>query len=215
MLRRLRLVPRPRRALSGRRRDAARAAIAAVDASSGGGEAPSWYSNGSISFKCTACGRCCTGKGGVVQVNEQEILQLASHLKMGYGEFGVKYLRHSEEHGAFFLRDRDDAAGSCVFLGEDRRCTVYEARPTQCVTYPFWPSVMRSRASWEAERAVCEGVEHPDAEPVDEIEAELKLGAQEVVDSGENYTYQEIVAAAIELADDVVDGAVDPSKRDD
>jgi hypothetical protein len=39
-----------------------------------------------------------------------------------------------------------------------RRCSVYDARPTQCRTYPFWRESMLTPLDWEAEAARCEGV---------------------------------------------------------
>ena len=47
--------------------------------------------------------------------------------------------------------------GTCPFLSE-RRCTIHRIRPSQCRTYPFWPEVLESRGSWEAERRYCEGI---------------------------------------------------------
>ena len=37
----------------------------------------------------------------------------------------------------------------CVFLGE-KGCTVYEARPEQCRTWPFWPENLK-REVWAKE----------------------------------------------------------------
>ena len=45
--------------------------------------------------------------------------------------------------------------GDCVFFdGEQRKCTVYEARPRQCRTWPFWDSNLRSVEAWEATCAI-------------------------------------------------------------
>ena len=47
------------------------------------------------------------------------------------------------------LREKD---GSCIFLGDDgKMCTIYEARPVQCRTYPFWPNIMQSKEKWDEE----------------------------------------------------------------
>lgn len=47
--------------------------------------------------------------------------------------------------------------GECRFL-DGKRCSVYEGRPTQCRTWPFWPELMRPRA-WRREVvAFCPGV---------------------------------------------------------
>jgi hypothetical protein len=40
----------------------------------------------------------------------------------------------------------------CVFLdGEGKMCTIYAARPVQCRTYPYWPSIIDSEAAWSNE----------------------------------------------------------------
>lgn len=40
----------------------------------------------------------------------------------------------------------------CIFLdGEGKMCTIYAARPVQCRTYPYWPSIIDSEAAWSNE----------------------------------------------------------------
>ena len=53
----------------------------------------------------------------------------------------------------------DFSGGRCVMLDEKTNlCTVYESRPTQCRTFPFWPEMIR-RGAWTAEaKRICEGV---------------------------------------------------------
>ena len=52
---------------------------------------------------------------------------------------------------------KDDANASvqstcCVFLDQETNyCRIYEARPVQCRTYPFWPSILKSQEAWNAE----------------------------------------------------------------
>ena len=55
------------------------------------------------------------------------------------GETGWTVLRHKEEDG------------SCIFLNDEGLCNIYEARPVQCSTYPFWPRIMASRGAWNSE----------------------------------------------------------------
>ena len=44
-----------------------------------------------------------------------------------------------------------------MFL-KNKKCSVYEARPTQCRTWPFWPEVMNAK-SWKTEvESFCPGV---------------------------------------------------------
>ena len=47
------------------------------------------------------------------------------------------------------VKDKD---GGCVFLDHDtNQCRIYEARPVQCRTYPFWPDLMASPSAWNEE----------------------------------------------------------------
>jgi uncharacterized protein len=52
---------------------------------------------------------------------------------------------------------RETAAYDCVFWGEGG-CAVYEDRPVQCSTYPFWDSILDSRVSWRDEGRSCPGI---------------------------------------------------------
>ncbi len=50
------------------------------------------------------------------------------------------------------------ANGDCVFFdGHARKCTVYDARPRQCRTWPFWQSNVASEEAWQQTCEVCPG----------------------------------------------------------
>ena len=65
----------------------------------------------------------------------------------------------NEEHGEIAIAMH--ASGDCRFL-EDGRCTVYEARPLQCRTYPFLPldgfTPIESSYTWQYEKKFCPGI---------------------------------------------------------
>ena len=79
----------------------------------------------------------------------------------------VFYARYTRDAGHTpLLREVDTEFGKdCILLSRDAKgkalCTVYEARPTQCKTWPFWPENLESRDAWlEAKRdAPCAGME--------------------------------------------------------
>lgn len=52
----------------------------------------------------------------------------------------------------------------CIFLENGKLCSVYDLRPVQCRTFPYWPEVMESRETWNAEKLECEGIDNPEAE---------------------------------------------------
>src|SRR5262245_28253885 len=94
-----------------------------------------WFAAG-LRFTCTQCGACCSGDPGHVWVNSEEVAALAAHLSLSVADFESRYLRRVGSRRSLFERH----SGDCIFLHETtRRCTVYEARPVQCRTWPFWP----------------------------------------------------------------------------
>jgi Fe-S-cluster containining protein len=61
-----------------------------------------------------------------------------------------------------------------MFL-KNKQCSVYEARPNQCRTWPFWPEVMNAK-SWKKDVAdFCPGVGKGPVIPAKEIERQLKI----------------------------------------
>ncbi|CAM9763325.1 unnamed protein product [Chrysoparadoxa australica] len=57
------------------------------------------------------------------------------------------------------LQEDDDGGKSCTFLGSDgRTCGIYEERPVQCRTYPYWPRLIKSKEDWMAEAVVPDDV---------------------------------------------------------
>jgi len=125
-----------------------------------------WWKAG-LRFECTKCGLCCRGSGRV-EVSDAEIERLAERVELTPDEFRAAYTREGRR-GRIDLRDKAD--GDCIFFDEARGCTVYEERPSQCRSYPFWRSVLYDRESWEVEAGHCEGIgrgETVDAEAIHE-----------------------------------------------
>ncbi|MBE0491937.1 MAG: YkgJ family cysteine cluster protein [Sulfurospirillum sp.] len=88
---------------------------------------------------CESCeGNCCIGESGYIWVSKEEIAKLAQHKEMEVKDFMSKYLikvgyRYSITEMPFKSGFR------CVFFDVTKRqCSVYEYRPIQCRTFPFW-----------------------------------------------------------------------------
>jgi len=124
-----------------------------------------WYRDG-LKFGCTQCGNCCSGHG-VVWVDMDEIEELARGLQLPRAEFARRYVRHID--GRYSLIDKG-THGDCVFLGDDRRCSLYEHRPRQCRTWPFWESNLTSRKAWTGAGTRCPGIDKGTHYPLEEIE---------------------------------------------
>jgi len=79
-----------------------------------------------------------------VYLMESEVSALAGVLGLSDQEFLDGYTR--EEEGWTLLEPR---GSSCVFLGGNGQCGVYEARPVQCRTWPFWRENLTSPEAFE------------------------------------------------------------------
>ena len=131
----------------------------------------SFFEPDGLRFTCSACGDCCTGEPGNVWVNTEEIAALAAALDLSVSDFEREYVRKIGSRRSLF--ERFD--GDCVlFDPASRRCTVYQARPTQCRTWPFWPANVESREAWEQTCAACPGSGQGELHSVESIRARLR-----------------------------------------
>ena len=70
------------------------------------------------------------------------------------------------------LRDVE-GSGDCEWL--DRHgdgttsCRVNDAKPDQCISFPFWPRILRSRRTWETAGVHCRGVGKGEVVSAEEI----------------------------------------------
>jgi len=108
-------------------------------------------------FKCTGCGKCCTGNPGTHYVElatgEAEIIRRT--LNIGRTWFYRRYLvlLDGQTRGIRIGENK-----RCVFLDKKKACRIYHTRPRQCRSYPFWPEILCSRSAWQNESRRCEGI---------------------------------------------------------
>ena len=127
-----------------------------------------WYREG-LRFECTQCGACCSGEPGYVWVNDDEIQAMADHMGLEREAFQRKFIR--QVGSDFSLIEYPD--GDCILLDPvTRHCTVYEARPIQCRTWPFWDSNLEKKKDWKETCEACPGAGHGRLYTLEEIESE-------------------------------------------
>ena len=131
-----------------------------------------WYEDG-LRFTCTQCGNCCTGAPGYVWVNQAEIEALAASVgEQDLALFEKEYVRRVGVRKSLV----ELSNGDCVFFDpESRGCTVYQARPRQCRTWPFWSSNLKSEQAWRETCGVCPGSGHGKLYDLDSIEEMRKV----------------------------------------
>jgi Fe-S-cluster containining protein len=137
-----------------------------------------WYAADGLRFTCTQCGNCCTGAPGAVWMSAEEMRRLAEHLKMSVQKMADKYCRKIGERWSLKERVSPKGEYDCIFLktidenGKERRiCSIYEVRPLQCRTWPFWPEIIKSPESWAKAHERCPGMDHGKRYSQEQIES--------------------------------------------
>lgn len=130
-----------------------------------------WFHEG-LRFECSECGDCCTGAPGFVWVTRDEIELLAAELNLPPAEFERQYVRKVGIRKSLI----EYPNGDCVFFDTAaRKCSVYQARPKQCRTWPFWQSNVSSEKAWKQTCEVCPGSGQGKLHSVDQILHQISI----------------------------------------
>ena len=99
-----------------------------------------------LKTRCVGCGRCCTET--IVPVTDSDVKRLMKHtgkkaqeIVRFFGTADVEWTDgdeswiHTTDGNRFLALIK--AQNRCQFLDDDNRCTVYEARPMTCRTFPL------------------------------------------------------------------------------
>jgi Fe-S-cluster containining protein len=86
-------------------------------------------------LSCLRCPSLCCKMAGYVEVSAYDIRRLASHLKLTTAEFEDTHIVEVTRRGKKRIKS---GYKTCQFLADNRRCTVYSARPTDCRGYVCW-----------------------------------------------------------------------------
>ncbi len=54
---------------------------------------------------------------------------------------------------------REEANGACSLLDGDNSCSIYECRPEQCGSFPFWPQLAKDSPALDLASAYCPGIQ--------------------------------------------------------
>jgi Fe-S-cluster containining protein len=125
-----------------------------------------------------------------VFLNDNEINQISKYLQISTDHFISYYtdliydIKEEDNHSEEVLRyitlkskgydaKQHQQQNRCIFLSSSsehiNKCSIYEVRPTQCRTYPYWPQHMIGRAEWLSESLNCEGMKVVDSEKLNQL----------------------------------------------
>ena len=112
---------------------------------------------------CATCkGKCCTGSSGYIWCTLDEQQAIAEKMDIPLMEFQKRYVERIGSRYTFreYVIGKDDYA--CIFFdAKHRTCTIYDLRPSQCRTFPFWKAFKKHP---ELVIEECPGVRSPNTE---------------------------------------------------
>ncbi|MFP4459196.1 MAG: YkgJ family cysteine cluster protein [Candidatus Zixiibacteriota bacterium] len=108
-----------------------------------------------LRFQCQRCGDCCTIPDGYVYIYPNEIFEISAKMDMSVEKFRNKYMTKIDDQDVL----KSFPNGECIFYTGDNGCHIYEFRPRQCRTFPFWPHNLRSPDDWQNLSKECPGVD--------------------------------------------------------
>jgi len=107
-------------------------------------------------YKCQKCpGYCCSYP--VIPLTKRDVQRLADHFGLGFKDARKKFTKTETDEPYAMRRKEDPHFGYvCRFFDtEERRCTIYTARPTVCRDYPggkscgYYDFLLSERSSQE------------------------------------------------------------------
>jgi hypothetical protein len=127
-----------------------------------------FYDSG-LHFECTRCSHCCRHTPGYVFLSELDLETLVSVVGSGRQEFLRTCCRQVSVGVARRVSLKEKANLDCIFW-ENGGCSVYEARPLQCRSFPFWSACVSSSEEWQHHARQCPGMGKGALHPRSEIE---------------------------------------------
>lgn len=88
---------------------------------------------------CSSCqAKCCTGESGYIHVNSREIEDISKFLDLSIEDFTQNYLFKNGYKYSIKERKFGESYECAFYDRASNGCVIYEVRPSQCRTFPFW-----------------------------------------------------------------------------
>ncbi len=129
----------------------------------------SFYEKG-LAFSCIpGCRYCCSVEPGFVFLSLQDLYRITEATQTTLKECIERYCIYVPMGDVTHISLKETPENDCIFLAE-KGCGIYEHRPVQCSTYPFWAHILESEKHWEEEKAWCPGIGNGELHVKEEIE---------------------------------------------
>ncbi len=130
------------------------------------------FSDG-LRFECKQCSACCRFDPGYTFISDSEISNIAKFLNMKIPDFLETYCSSVVTGEGVKISLRELSNYDCIFWKNG--CSIYPVRPIQCRTFPFWPSILKSKEVWNSMAKDCPGINSGKLFSKDEIQKQLDL----------------------------------------
>ena len=128
-----------------------------------------------LRFECRRCSRCCRHEPGYVFLTGDDLERLAAGLALPAAEVLARHCRTVRVGSFRRVSLRETRHYDCILWGRDG-CRVYDHRPLQCRSFPFWAANLGSREDWERLKNECPGVDGGTLHSAEEIREWLDQG---------------------------------------
>ncbi|MBR2495195.1 YkgJ family cysteine cluster protein [Helicobacter sp.] len=107
---------------------------------------------------CKSCGgRCCVGESGYIFLTLKEVESIAAFLGVEFEKFVLHYVKKVGYRFSLIEKSYEDGFACVFFDTQKKQCGIYETRPAQCRTFPFWEG-FQSKSELTELCALCPGV---------------------------------------------------------
>ena len=124
-----------------------------------------WWMKG-VEFSCQeGCGRCCDEPGGIVYLSPRDAERISQSHEMNVEDWLERDCRKTLD-GRYVLKSRpvDEV---CIYLDENKQCSIYSVRPQQCAAFPWWGENLATERAWKKVKEECPGLTAEDAIVID------------------------------------------------
>jgi len=115
-----------------------------------------FYSDG-VRFGCSRCSLCCRFDAGYVWLSRADLQRLQDGLGLSRQAIIERHCKTVNLGGFVQLSLSEQSNNDCTFW-RNGSCSVYQFRPLQCQSYPFWGHQLVSRETWHETSHHCPGI---------------------------------------------------------